>query len=186
MRITDSTGAQSLVNAEDNFTMKWNDKRIYLMNYNRYANEAFKGEQKNFAGKRILLGISDAKQIKALKSENSRYILYKVNGNLWRYDQHDKKSMCLFTFSDGANEDVRADYKKHDVKVLSASNEGNVDFLVYGYMNRGTYEGQMGVVFYHYDEDSHMVQESFLYLFPLDLISWNPISALWHIWETMA
>lgn len=50
-------------------------------------------------------------------------------------------------FSDGANEDVRADYKKHDVKVLSASNEGNVDFLVYGYMNRGTYEGQMGVVF---------------------------------------
>lgn len=161
VRITDSTGAQSLVNAEDNFTMKWNDKRIYLMNYNRYANEAFKGEQKNFAGKRILLGISDAKQIKALKSENSRYILYKVNGNLWRYDQHDKKSMCLFTFSDGANEDVRADYKKHDVKVLSASNEGNVDFLVYGYMNRGTYEGQMGVVFYHYDEDSHMVQEKF-------------------------
>ena len=110
------------------------------MNYNRYANEVFQGEQKNFAGKRILLGISDAKQIKALKSENSRYILFKVNGNLWRYDQHDKKATCLFTFSDGSNEDVRADYKKHDVKVLSVTDEGNVDFLVYGYMNRGTYE----------------------------------------------
>ena len=141
--------------------MKWNDKRIYLMNYNRYANEVFQGEQKNFAGKRILLGISDAKQIKALKSENSRYILFKVNGNLWSYDQHDKKATCLFTFSDGSNEDVRADYKKHDVKVLSVTDEGNVDFLVYGYMNRGTYEGQMGVVFYHYDKENRMVQEKF-------------------------
>lgn len=49
--VTDSTGNRSLVRTEDNFTMKWNDKRIYLMNYNRYANEMFNGEQKNFAGK---------------------------------------------------------------------------------------------------------------------------------------
>ena len=55
-----------------------------------------------------------------------------------------KRATCLFTFSDGSNEDVRADYKKHDVKVLSVTDEGNVDFLVYGYMNRGSYEGQMG------------------------------------------
>ena len=159
--VTDSTGNRSLVRTEDNFTMKWNDKRIYLMNYNRYANEMFNGEQKNFAGKRILLGISDAKQIKAQKSENSRYILFRVNGNLWRYDQHDKKALCMFTFADGSNDDVRADYGKHNVKVLAASDEGDVDFLVYGYMNRGTYEGQMGVVFYHYDEDSRTVQEKF-------------------------
>ena len=50
--VTDSTGNRSLVRTEDNFTMKWNDKRIYLMNYNRYANEMFNGEQKNFAGKK--------------------------------------------------------------------------------------------------------------------------------------
>ena len=67
----------------------------------------------------------------------------------------------MFTFADGSNDDVRADYGKHNVKVLAASDEGDVDFLVYGYMNRGTYEGQMGVVFYHYDEDSRTVQEKF-------------------------
>ena len=61
----------------------------------------------------------------------------------------------MFTFADGSNDDVRADYGKHNVKVLAASDEGDVDFLVYGYMNRGTYEGQMGVVFYHYDAVSY-------------------------------
>ena len=48
----------------------------------------------------------------------------------------------MFTFADGSNDDVRADYGKHNVKVLAASDEGDVDFLVYGYMNRGTYEGR--------------------------------------------
>ena len=44
--VTDSTGNRSLVRTEDNFTMKWNDKRIYLMNYNRYANEMFNGDRR--------------------------------------------------------------------------------------------------------------------------------------------
>ena len=129
------------------------------MNYNRYANEMFNGEQKNFAGKRILLGISDAKQIKAQKSENSRYILFRVNGNLWRYDQHDKKALCMFTFADGSNDDVRADYGKHNVKVLAASDEGDVDFLVYGYMNRDVHEGEVGIAVYHYGAELNQVEE---------------------------
>ena len=44
---------------------------------------------------------------------------------------------------------------------MAASDEGDVDFLVYGYMNRGTYEGRWEWLFYHYDEDSHTVQEKF-------------------------
>lgn len=67
----------------------------------------------------------------------------------------------MFTFADGSNDDVRAIMGNIMLKVLAASDEGDVDFLVYGYMNRGTYEGQMGVVFYHYDEDSRTVQEKF-------------------------
>ena len=65
------------------------------------------------------------------KSENSRYILFRVNGNLWRYDQHDKKATCAcLPFADGSNDDVRADYGKHNVKVLwQLSDEGDVDFL---------------------------------------------------------
>ena len=71
----------------------------------------------------------------------------------------------------GSNDDVRADYGKHNVKVLAASDEGDVDFLVYGYMNRGTYEGQMGVVFYHYDEDSRQYRKNSLCLFQKDMTS---------------
>ena len=41
---------------------------------------------------------------------------------------------------------------------------GDVDFLVYGYMNRGNHEGSMGIVGYHYDSGQNALEE--LYYIP--------------------
>ena len=54
--ITESDNTRTLVDTEDNFTMKWNEKRIYMMNYERNANEMFTGKREAFSGKRIILG----------------------------------------------------------------------------------------------------------------------------------
>lgn len=161
VRLTDSQGKESLAEAEDNFAMKWNEQRIYLMNYERNANHIFTGSEGAFSGKRIVLGISDEAGIGTVKSQDSRYILFKVNGNLWRYDQSDHRIMCVFTFSNGETDDVRSSYGDHDVQILRAGDDGSADFLVYGYMNRGPYEGQTGVIFYRYDAGSNTVQEKF-------------------------
>ncbi len=161
VRLTDSQGKESLAEAEDNFAMKWNEQRIYLMNYERNANHIFTGTEGAFSGKRIVLGISDETGLGTVKSPDSRYILFKVNGNLWRYDQSDHRIMCVFTFSNGDTDDVRSNYGDHDVQILRAGDDGSADFLVYGYMNRGSYEGQTGVIFYRYDAGSNTVQEKF-------------------------
>lgn len=161
VRLTDSQGKESLAEAEDNFAMKWNEQRIYLMNYERNANHIFTGNEGAFSGKRIVLGISDETGLGTVKSPDSRYILFKVNGNLWRYDQSDHRIMCVFTFSNGDTDDVRSSYGDHDVQILRAGDDGSADFLVYGYMNRGSYEGQTGVIFYRYDAGSNTVQEKF-------------------------
>lgn len=161
VRLTKTDGTQFTAWAEDNFTMKWDEQRIYLMNYDRYVNEIFTGARSAFNGKRIVLGISDGNNISSVKSENGRYLTFRVNGNLWSYDQKAKEALCIFTFSGNQGDDIRSGYQKHDVRILSAGDDGNVDFLVYGYMNRGQYEGQTGVVFYHYDREKNVVQEKF-------------------------
>lgn len=56
---------------------------------------------------------------------------------------------------------MRSNYDRHDIKILSMQDDGSMDFLVYGYMNRGKYEGRMGVVYYHYDKEQDTVQEKF-------------------------
>ncbi len=67
----------------------------------------------------------------------------------------------VFTFDSSRDDGVRSNYNKHDVKILSVQDNGTVDFLVYGYMNRGKYEGRMGIVFYSYDWAQDTVNEKF-------------------------
>lgn len=159
--ITDSANIQTLVDAEDNFTMRWNEKRIYLMNYERNASEIFTGNRESFSGKRILLGITDSGRIKSAKSPQSRYLAFKTGGDLWCYDQTESRLVRIFTFDSSQDDGLRSDYNKHDVKILSVQDDGTVDFLVYGYMNRGKYEGRMGVIYYSYNGDEDTVNEKF-------------------------
>lgn len=159
--ITESDNTRTLVDTEDNFTMKWNEKRIYLMNYERNANEMFTGEREAFSGKRILLGITNDNMIKSVKSPKSRYLAFKTGGDLWCYDQTDNELVRIFTFDSSKDDGIRSRYDRHDVKILSVQEDGTVDFLVYGYMNRGKYEGRMGVIYYSYDAEKDTVNEKF-------------------------
>lgn len=159
--ITESDNTRTLVDTEDNFTMKWNEKRIYLMNYERNANEMFTGEREAFSGKRILLGITNDNMIKSVKSPKSRYLAFKTGGDLWCYDQTDNELVRIFTFDSSKDDGIRSRYDRHDVKILSIQEDGTVDFLVYGYMNRGKYEGRMGVIYYSYDAEKDTVNEKF-------------------------
>lgn len=159
--ITESDNTRTLVDTEDNFTMKWNEKRIYLMNYERNANEMFTGEREAFSGKRILLGITNDNMIKSVKSPKSRYLAFKTGGDLWCYDQTDNELVRIFTFDSSKDDGIRSRYDRHDVKILSVQEDGTVDFLVYGYMNRGKYEGRMGVIYYSYDAEKDTVIEKF-------------------------
>ena len=82
--------------AEDNFTMKWNEQRIYMMNYERRVNELFSGEDTSFSKTQILLGIQNEEEISSVKSQNGRYIAFSVNGNLWCYDEKENSSRALY------------------------------------------------------------------------------------------
>mgnify|MGYP000349792331 CR=1 FL=1 len=68
---------------------------------------------------------------------------------------------AFFTFDSSKDDGIRSRYDRHDVKILSVQEDGTVDFLVYGYMNRGKYEGHMGVIYYSYDAEKDTVNEKF-------------------------
>ena len=48
---------------------------------------------------------------------------------------------------------------QHDIKIIRVSDNGDVDFVLYGYMNRGIHEGYSGVCVYHYNSDRNVVEE---------------------------
>ena len=42
---------------------------------------------------------------------------------------------------------------------MNMDESGNMDFVVYGYMNRGSHEGECGISLYHYDRDLGQARE---------------------------
>ena len=146
---------------KDTYTMRMGSQRIYLMNFDRKTNQIFEGNKHLFTGKRILLGIADSSTLQTAKSKNERFIVFKTNKEIWSYDQKEKKAVNIFSFRSENDDGVRADYDRHDLKILSVDDNGNVDFVVYGYMNRGRHEGYNGIVYYHYSEANDTIIESF-------------------------
>ena len=50
-------------------------------------------------------------------------------------------------------------YNHNDIRILSVDETGNVQFIVYGYMNRGRHEGGVGIQVCTYNSQMNTVEE---------------------------
>lgn len=162
-RTDEVTGIETFTVTE-NFTMKWTSQRIYMMDYERRMNEVFTGDRNCFSGKRILLGISDGDGQYVVKSADGRFVTFVNNRELWSYDTKEGTVALVFSFADtdeGRTLDVRAYEDRHGIEILQVEDNGDIDFLVYGYMNRGVHEGWTGVSYHSYRAGDNSLEEQF-------------------------
>ena len=175
--MTDENGEEKHFLNEDNFVFRNDPERVYMMDFDRTTHQIFEGDSEDFAGKRITLGVGNTDDIAVQKSENEHYIAFKTDQGLWRYDQSSKSghAVNIFSYRSDTDDGVRANYDQHDIKILSVSDKGDVDFLVYGYVNRGSHEGYNGILYYRYDSSNDTVTENFFIAIPevYDQIRWN-------------
>ena len=156
-------GKTELYEVSENFTMRWAAQRIYMMDYERTMDQLFTGSPELYAGKRILLGIGSGDGLYGKKSAGGQYTAFVVNRELWLYDSAGNQSVRVFSFGGTELEDPRNQVDRHGVDILEIGDTGELDFLVYGRMNRGPHEGSTGVSYYHYDlEDNTLSEEFFL------------------------
>ncbi|MGN0159447.1 MAG: hypothetical protein ACI39W_10010 [Brotaphodocola sp.] len=156
-------GEKEFFEVTESFTMKWNSLRTYLMDYERNVNQIFQGKRSDYAGKRIMLGITNDDQIEMKRSPDKNVYAYRINRELWSYkwDGRNHRAVKVFSFRGSDMTDIRSNDNRHDIRILQVDNEGNIDFLVYGYMNRGIHEGQMGIAGYRYDVSENALEELF-------------------------
>ena len=63
----------------ESFTMKLGAQRIYMMNYDRRADQIFTGESSAYSGDRIQLGVSDAEDLQSMQDEAGKYRAFVAN-----------------------------------------------------------------------------------------------------------
>ena len=158
IKAANENGGAEYYNVTDFYRLRYTDTRIMLLDFQRSADQVFDPQQAVITDDGLLLGVRD-KNVTMLSNEDGSVTAFTQEGALWTYAPDTGKFVDIFDFRRKSNGDFRDSRIEHDIKLLGINDSGDLDFMVYGYMNRGTYEGYCGVGIYHYDHDQNVVEE---------------------------
>lgn len=140
------------------YRIRYTKERFYLLNYNRSMEELVPMEKSTFANNKIILGIQ-SQDVQMAESDGGNILAFENAGRVYCYDVTENKLAQLYAFFDEDNFDVRTYYDRSAVKILDVEENGNVSFMVYGYMNRGIHEGEVGVEVFYYNHLLNTIEE---------------------------
>lgn len=140
------------------FRVRHTESRMYLLEYERNMEKMFEPTKDNYDSTKIILGIGDT-NIDLSESDDGKNLAFVTADRLFAFNITDEKMSLLFSFYDPQNLNVAELNNEHDIKILNVDETGNITFMVYGYMNRGMHEGNVGVAVYTYNSLSSVVSE---------------------------
>lgn len=154
----DAGSGQERFLVREAFRFLYTDIRTYLYNYEREVETVYDVAQTSLAKDDLKLGFTADTGMEILSTKNTEYTAFVRNRELWSYDRKENEMIRVFSFRSETSALMEL-YDAHDIKLLSLKPNGNMDFIVYGYMNRGEYEGRVGIVLYRYYRDENRVEE---------------------------
>lgn len=143
--------------AEELYRIRYTPERVYLLDYRRTMDRIVNSEDMPVNDK-IVIGISSG-DIEISESEDGRIMAFVYLGRLFGYNTGSGKFADIFSFDRSGEPDLRTLYGAHDIKVLDIDEAGNITFAVYGYMNGGRHEGEVGIEIYVYSDEKNTIEE---------------------------
>ena len=154
----DDNEETGVYNVKEFFRVRKMGDTIYLLDYNRDMQKVFSGSPEAIDENGVLLGIaSDDLQYETNTDED--IVAFVQERDLWLYSRKSGELYQVFSFSDAEGSDARSRNDQHAVRIISMDNSGNLAFAVYGYMNRGTHEGEVGVGIYYFNAADNVIEE---------------------------
>ncbi|MCM1124211.1 MAG: hypothetical protein NC416_16640 [Eubacterium sp.] len=142
------------------YRIRYTPDRMYLLDYERTMEQIFDEEANICINDKIMLGIA-GDEIRLVESDGGNVFAFAAADKLYSYNVTDNKLIRLFSFYGNTEglDDARNVYNKHDLQILTVDETGTVVFMVYGYMNRGRHEGDVGVAVYQYNSMTNTIEE---------------------------
>lgn len=140
------------------FRVRMAADHIYLLDYDRTMEQILNGSQNVLNEKGVLLGIAPY-DVPYMVNSDGMIVSFVQANELWNYNLEKDELSLLFSFVDAENTDARNMTDDHEIQILAVEEEGNTTFAVYGYMNRGPHEGEVGAAVYYYNSDKNSIEE---------------------------
>lgn len=151
-------GESEYYNVEEYYRIRYTSSRIYLLNFERRMEQIFRGENDSLSENQIQLGIRSA-DVEYRTNEAATSVAFVQEGELWSYDAAAHTLIKVFSFRGYEGIDNRENYGEHGIRIARVDEAGSVDYMVYGYMNRGIHEGRVGLSVCHYDRMANTNEE---------------------------
>lgn len=154
----DDEGELQDYNVKEFYRVRVSGDTIYLLDYNRDMQRIFNGNRKVFDEDGIQFGIA-SDDIQYVTNKDDTITAFVQERDLWLYNRETNELSQVFSFANREGRDERSRNDQHAVRIISMDDSGNLAFAVYGYMNCGEHEGQVGVGIYYFNIDSNAIQE---------------------------
>lgn len=142
----------------ERYRLRYGVERLYLLNFERDMEVIFVPKEAEYAENKISIGIADP-GLEVTECEGGNIFAFTQSGRLFSFNLADNKITTIFGFYDEENADIRTMYNGHNIEILGMDETGNVRFMVSGYMNRGSHEGNVGVQIYYYNSVHNTIEE---------------------------
>lgn len=154
----DEEGSTEIYDVSEFYRMRYTEARIRLLDFERKTSQVFDPSLPVISAEGLLLGVR-SRNLTYMANDENTVVAFVQEGDLWSYAPETGKFVRIFSFRKGVNGDYRDSRGEHDIKIIRVGENGDVDFVLYGYMNRGIREGYSGVCVYHYTSDQNVVEE---------------------------
>lgn len=162
---TGSGKEQTYYLVEEKYRIRYTTDRVYLLEFERTMDQIPAVEGDIYGNDKIMLGIM-GEDTPLVESEDGNIVVFEAAGRLCSYNMTTNKLTLLFSFYEEPSQnpkmqwDARDIYQQYGLKVLSVDEGNNVQFAVYGYMNRGRHEGEVGIQLYTYNSAQNTIEET--------------------------
>lgn len=148
---------------EEKFRVTVTSGSKHLLNYERTLEAVFDETLSSLSQNQFKLGVTNETGLELLTNSDSSMLTFVRNKELWHYNMAENKLSKVFSFRKENEAENGLSCEQYDVRVLKLYENGDVSFLVYGYMGRGEYEGKTGILLYRYYRGEERIEEQ-LYL----------------------
>ena len=154
----DDNGQLQTYNIKEFFRVRLSGETIYLLDYNRDMQQVFNANLQAVDENGIRFGIASG-DIQYVTNEDDTVTAFVQERDLWLYNKNTDELLRVFSFANQEGSDERSRNDQHAVRIISLEDDGSMAFAVYGYMNRGNHEGEVGVGIYYFDVDRNAIEE---------------------------
>lgn len=143
-----------------NATYNKSAETVKLLAFDRYQESFFDSGYISKDRNSISMGVTN-ESAEYVASADYEKLAFVRMGQLWMYNYGDSSLTNIFSYPQDNYSDARTLNTNLDINIADMDEDGNIYFVVYGYMNRGEHEGKNGMSLYYYSAEAMTTQELF-------------------------